>query len=192
MMLQKILLHLYLPDFIKKRKLQELFALTAEAFQCETPSLKGLSFGDSLKQYALFTKEQAENHLRQEIDPLCGNDPTGKKNPADLKNRLYQNAFQYGLNLRRKLKCKTPEEFIAVCRLVYKIIGIDFHGNAQGKIEINRCFFSDYYSGDVCRLISSLDEGLIAGLSGGGQLEFSARITEGGICCKAFLDLRKG
>lgn len=48
----------YIPEFIKKKKLNELFSLTADAFQSELPELKGLSFAERLAGYALFTKEQ--------------------------------------------------------------------------------------------------------------------------------------
>lgn len=188
MILQKTLLYLYVPDFVKKQKLQELFTLTAEAFQCEAPSLKGLSFQESMHKYALFTKEQAENQLRQPDDPL---DANNLKCEHALKDRLYKNAFQYGQSLRKKLHCRTPEEIIAVCRLIYKILGIEFCGDTQGNIVISRCFFSAYYSAEVCRLISSLDEGLAAGLSAGSRLAFAVRMTEGNPCCKAFFDLKK-
>jgi len=61
-MLLKII-QIYIPELIKKRKLNELFRLTADAFQCELPELKGLSFAECLSKYALFTKEQAESYL---------------------------------------------------------------------------------------------------------------------------------
>jgi hypothetical protein len=71
--------------------------------------------------------------------------------------------------------------------LVYKIIRIDLQGGPEGHILIRKCFFSHYYSYEVCRVISSLDEGLLAGISGGGRLKFDQRITEGHDCCRARL-----
>ena len=72
--------------------------------------------------------------------------------------------------------------------LIYKVLKIEFQGEPRGNIVIKRCFFSAYYSRSVCQLISSLDEGLLTGLSGGGKLIFSQRITEGHECCRAYLD----
>jgi hypothetical protein len=71
--------------------------------------------------------------------------------------------------------------------ILYQILGIDFEGDTSGEVTIKKCFFSDYYSQQVCQIISSLDEGVAAGLSGGGNLSFSGRITEGKDCCRARL-----
>ena len=174
-MLLKIM-QLYVPEFIKKKKLNELFRLTADAFQTELPELKGkgTSFAGRLSGYALFTKEQAESHL-QSGRPL-----------EEVKRRLYQNSYILGQNLRKSLRIVTREEAVTALKVIYKLIGIDFQCDRQGGIIIKRCFFSQYYSGEVCKLISSLDEGLAAGLSGGGRLCFSQRITEGCGCCKGY------
>ena len=173
-MLTKIM-QLYMPAFIKKKKLNELFRLTADAFQSELPELKGLSFAECLPKYALFTKEQAESYL-QSGRPL-----------EEVKGRLYHNSCISGQTLRKSLRIITWEEAVTVLKVIYKFIGIDFEYGRQGEFIIKQCFFSKYYSSDVCKLISSLDEGLAAGLSGGGRLCFSQRITEGGSCCKGIL-----
>lgn len=170
-MLLKIM-QFYVPEFIKKKKLNELFRLTADAFQSGLPELRGLSFAEGLSKYALFTKEQAESYL-QSGRPLEG-----------VKCRLYQNSYNFGQSLRKGLHIITWEEAAAALKVIYKLIGIDFQYDRQGEIIIRQCFFSKYYSGEVCKLISSLDEGLAAGLSGGGRLCFNQRITEGGSCCK--------
>lgn len=172
-MLMKIM-QLYMPEFIKKKKLNELFRLTADAFQSELPELRGLSFAECLSKYALFTKEQAESYS-QSGRPL-----------EEVKHRLYQNSCIFGQNLRKSLHIVTWKEAVTVLEVIYKLIGIDFQYDRQGEIIIKQCFFSKYYSGEVCKLISSLDEGLAAGLSGGGRLCFNQRITEGGSCCKGY------
>ncbi|AHF09312.1 MAG: hypothetical protein J5Y07_05895 [Dehalobacter sp.] len=163
-----------LPEWIKRKKLKELFRLTADAFQSELPELKGLSSAALLPQYTLFTKEQAENHL-QSGRPL-----------EQVKQRLYQNAYRFGRNLRKTLHIGTWEEAVTALKVIYQLIGIDFQCDRQGEIIIRQCYFSSYYSGEVCKLISALDEGLAAGLSGGGRLCFQHRITEGNECCKGY------
>ena len=55
----------------------------------------------------------------------------------------------------------------------------------HGEITISRCYFSSFYSPEVCRVMSAMDRGLLAGLAGGGELVFIQRITEGQPCCRA-------
>lgn len=172
-MLLKIM-QLYMPEFIKKKKLNELFCLTADAFQSELPELRGLSFAECLSKYALFTKERAGSYLQ-----------SGRL-LEEAKHRLYQNSCIFGQNLRKSLHIVAWEEAVTALKVIYKLIGIDFQCDRQGEIIIKQCFFSKYYSGEVCNLISSLDEGLAAGLSGGGRLSFNQRITDGYSCCKGY------
>jgi hypothetical protein len=76
---------------------------------------------------------------------------------------------------------------MAAARMVYGLLDIDLRGTRDGRITVRRCAFSDVYSAEICRLISALDAGLLAGLSGGDRLEFTQRITEGAPCCLARL-----
>lgn len=174
-MLLKIM-QLYIPNFIKKKKLKELFSLTADAFQSELPELQGLSFVECLSKYASFTKEQAESYLQSE------------RSIEEVKHRLFQNSSLFGQNFRKVLHIATLEEAVTALKVIYKLIGIDFQCDSKGEFIIKQCFFSKYYSGEICKLISSLDEGLAAGLSGGGKLCFHQRITEGDICCKGYIN----
>jgi hypothetical protein len=165
---------IYVPPSIRKRKLQELFQATAESFRCPTPPLDDLNVLEILTRYAIFTSERAEESVQQ-----C--------HEAEVKNRLYQNSLRMGLRLREDFKVRNMEEVMQMGRIIYKILGIDFRGRQSGEIRVRRCFFSSYYSPGVCRLVSSLDEGLMTGLSNGGRLEFCERITEGSSCCRANL-----
>lgn len=165
---------IYVPEFIKRRALHELSEATAEAFQCKAPSVDGLSFQECLTEYALFTTHEAQRAIQQQSQ-------------AEAKHRLYENACRLGQRLKRGFRIGTIEEVMQMGEVVYGILRIDFHGGSQGDVLISRCFFSSFYSPDVCRIIASLDEGLLAGLSGGGKLSFSRRITEGGGCCQAHL-----
>jgi hypothetical protein len=70
-------------------------------------------------------------------------------------------------------------------RVLYRILDIDLQGDARGEVVISRCYFSRFYSAEVCRLMSAMDRGLFAGLSNGGELTFSSRITQGQPCCRA-------
>ena len=55
---------------------------------------------------------------------------------------------------------------------------------------MTRCFFAGYYTEPVCGIIGALDDGMADGLFGGAALEFSERLTGGGLCCRATLRLR--
>lgn len=191
-----------------------MFRLTADAFQAEMPELQGLSFSGRLSAYAEFTREQAERCLQNESAEHSLQRGSGGRcrqcggTPEEVKSRLYENSYAFGRKLRKDLHIKTWKESVEALKTIYAMIGIDFRYNGQGGskagqgesapgpdedtigpdgFEIRRCFFSSCYTEEVCRLISSLDEGLAAGLSGGGKLSFTQRITDGGSCCKGYL-----
>lgn len=167
---------IYVPKFIRKRKLIRLFTVTAEAFEAEMPSVEGLDVEDCLRQYAQFTKEKAEEAIR-----------AGRE--AEVKHRLHRYAFHMGTGLREEFGVRSIRETMQLARLVYDIVGIDFSGDKSGGVTIKRCYFSSFYPPEVCAVIASLDAGLLAGISGGGRLSFSHRLTEGNECCQARLSL---
>ncbi len=167
---------LHVPGAAKKRELGRLFAATAEAFQTEAPPVAGLSYEDRLRSFAQFTRSEAERRMQsQEI--------------GNVKKRLFDGAFQLGEEYRTRFHLRNIEDTIRMARVIYRLLGIDLRGNGEGDVTVSRCLFSAYYPAEVCRIISSLDEGLMAGLSGGGRLGFSARITDGSKSCHAFLDM---
>ena len=168
-------LKICIPSFIKKKKLEQLFDLVADAFRKMPPSLNGLSYKERLKAFALYTSKETETRIQ------------AGQNLEKIKKRLYKNASMLGQRLRKDFGIRTLREVMEMSNILYQILGIDFEGDASGEVTIKKCFFSDYYSPQVCQIISSLDEGVAAGLSGGGTLSFSERITEGKDCCNARL-----
>ncbi|MBN1779792.1 hypothetical protein JW948_01580 [bacterium] len=168
-----IFARIYVPVFIRKKKLKELFELTADAFQCEPPALKNLSCEHLLEAYADFSSTKAAEiaglHERREA----------------VKTHLYRNACRMGEKLRREFRIRSVGDMMHLGRILYRILGIEFSGNTSGEVTISRCFFSRFYTPDICGIISSLDRGVMAGLSGGGRLTFRERITEGNDCCLA-------
>ena len=171
---------IYLPVFIKRKKILELFELTAEAFQSDLPNIKTLSYDDCLKSYAHFSKIKAEEVIQLHND----------METDAVKNRLYHNAYRMGEKLRQDFRIKTKTDVIRLSKILYKTLRIEFTGNSSGEVIIKRCFFSQFYTPDVCGIISSLDEGMAAGLSAGGRLIFKERITEGKNCCRASFYLK--
>jgi shikimate kinase len=102
-----------------------------------------------------------------------------------IQDLLYQGAYEFGHKFRKQFRVTTARDVMEASRFLYKILKIDFKGSEKGAITISQCFFSQHYSPSTCRVISSLDAGLIAGLSGNGGLSFSERITEGSASCNA-------
>jgi hypothetical protein len=170
-LLPRLLSHM--PSGAKRLALVQLFRSTAAAFQADMPRLSGLSRAQCLPAYARFTAECAENALRRGRDL------------QETQGRLYRNAYRLGRMPGRLLRVHSVDDVMALGRLLYDILEIDFHGSDSGEITISRCYFSSYYSPEVCRVMSAMDRGLMAGLAGGGELMFSQRITEGHPCCRA-------
>jgi len=158
---------------IRRWALRRLASATAEGFGVSVPRGGGLSYRQYLQCYAQFTCDAAVQALEE-----------GKDLNA-LRSRLRANSFALGDWLRKYLHLRSPRAVMAAARLLYRMIGIDFRGSSDGEVRVSSCFFSNYYTPSVCGLISSLDRGLMAGLSGGGALTFTRRLTEGHPCCEA-------
>jgi hypothetical protein len=165
----------HVPAIARRAALRALFATTAAGFGCPIPPLDGLDPDGLLRRFALFTRDQAEAALRD-----------GRDLPA-LQDRLERGARTRGARLRTGLRLRTTEDAMAAARIAYGLLDIDLRGTGDGEITVRRCPFSEVYSAEVCRLISALDAGLLAGLSGGDRLEFTQRITEGAPACLARL-----
>lgn len=167
------LLTLHTPLLVKEQILTELTAGTAVAFGSPVPSLDGSTYLERLEQYARYTRDQAERAVREGRDLVA------------LQTRLREQAFALGERLRTRLGIDGQSEAMTIVPTLYRAIGIDLQSTPCGEITIDRCFFSAFYTPEVCHLISALDEGVIAGLAGSGHLHFSQRLTEGFPCCKA-------
>jgi hypothetical protein len=172
-------LKLYVPARLKRRRLVDLFEATAEACGAPMPDLNGLSAEECLENFAVFTKDEIGRKIRSGDDM------------PDLKEALYRHAFRLGSDLRGQLRLKNTRDVYSVGRALYRTIGIDFEGMG-GSVVMHRCYFSRFYDAEICRVMSSLDEGIAAGLSGGGKLTFSQRITEGKPRCEAVFETGGG
>jgi hypothetical protein len=175
------LLRLHVPSPLKQEVLAALFEATAAAFAEPIPDLDGLPFEERLTRYAEFTHDAV---MRAIAD--------GRDLPA-IERRLHAGAYGLGRRLRRLLGVDQTDtaQVMAVGRTLYGVIGIDLRGTSDGEVTVGNCYFSRFYAPETCRVISALDAGLFAGLSDGGQLVFSQRITEGHPCCRARLFARE-
>jgi hypothetical protein len=158
-----------LPPFVRVWCIRRLARLTADAFEMPAPRIEG-PWAAALDAYAAYTAAQAARVLRSGA-PL-----------EDTRARLFSNARELGTRLRTGLRVRSLRRAASLMRALYKVIGVQFR-TTRGGFTVSRCYFASRYSPEVCRLISSLDAGLFAGLSGGGGLQFIMRITEGAPFC---------
>jgi hypothetical protein len=165
----------HLPDFIKKRELNRLYRLTASAFGLAVSPMDVMSYNELLAEYARFTKDAVDRCIGSGADT------------RDVHERLFERSREYGSLWRRRFGVSNMKDAMRAAQILYQAIGIEFLGTEQGSIEIRRCFFSRTYSAATCRMISSIDAGIMAGLSGAKKLSFSRRITEGSDICEARL-----
>lgn len=166
--------------FTRRREVEHLFSVTARAFGCAPPQPASRRTSLLLHEYACFTRERAEETLRH------------PKLLPKVERKLFYAAFQLGARLRLRLRVRSRREALRAARLVYRGLGIDFRVLADDTVVVRRCRFAATYTGEVCRLISALDRGLIAGLAYYGELRFTQRITEGASECRACLTRRAG
>lgn len=154
-------------------ELRILMRQTAKAFGAEVPKAAGRSVSELLKAYAQFTAKEAVRAIQHRGDL------------ETLHQKLYQMAYTLGSRLRRLLNPKDEKECFSVIALLYRNIGIQIDKETPGAFCVCKCYFSGFYTPEVCNLISAIDQGIFAGIYQGGKLTFHERITEGCDVCRA-------
>ncbi len=101
-----------------------------------------------------------------------------------MRKNLYDTSLQLGRDIRARLPIRSRSDAAAALHCLYGMLAIDKAVDARGGVTVRRCFFASYYTPEVCRFISAMDEGIVAGICGG-RLVFSQRLTEGADCCRA-------
>ena len=167
-----------MPEFAKQWALAQLFAAAAAAFGSDVPQLRGLSSSERLQRFAGFTRDHVEELLRDRADLEA------------VQTQLYRSSWILGRRCGRLVGVRGMEDTMAIGRLLYRILDIEFHGDSEGEVRISRCHFSHFYSPEVCQVMSAMDWGILAGLSNGGELLFTSRITAGQTCCRARFTLQ--
>jgi hypothetical protein len=167
------LAEIHIPARLRLKKIRELEALTAKAFGTAPPPLADRPVWRALESYARFTREAADRAVGDGADPGL------------LAAGLRREAFAFGRTLAAEFGIRDRGEARRLIRLAYRAIGIDLRLEADGTVLVSRCLFREFYTPGTCRLIASLDEGLMAGVCGGGRLEFSDRLTSGETACRA-------
>ena len=168
-----VLVRAHLPSSARRSILRDLLAAMARAFARDRPSTTGLS-ADGLMDLVI---ERSSTWAGEALD--AGDDLAG------VQRRLLAEANALGRRARDRLRIRSEAEGLAAARVIYRAIGIDFRARSNGDVLVPRCAFACVYRPETCRLLSAMDSGLIAGLTGTEGLLFSARKTEGSPMCRA-------
>jgi len=160
------------PAAVRKRGLEILLRDTAEAFRSPVPVTTGVSFDESLLEFARFTRRESEKLRASDTDM------------DRVSDRIFRGGENLGIRIRRAIRIKSTEQAVSAMNALYGAIGIEAAPAEPDGITVSRCFFSATYTPETCSFISALDDGVFSGLSGGGRLIFRSRITEGAPCCQ--------
>ena len=163
-----------LPLASRRKALDDLLRLTAAAFGQECAGWRASSHQERLRQFALFSRSQAERAIKQGT-------------ALTVRKILYENARHLGQDLRARLPIRSRADVAATLHHLYRMLAIELAVDPLGAVTVQRCFFEPCYSPEVCRFISALDEGIVAGICGG-RLVFSQRLTEGADACRARIE----
>jgi hypothetical protein len=166
-------LELYVPAWLSRAAIGRLFGATACAFGRSRDGVRRLDRATLLERYVAFTAECADETLQASVDVDV------------VSRRLWRNAYVLGRLVRRRLGVRTRDAALRAVRVAYRMIGIELRVDRSATLVVDRCPFAAAYSPRTCRLMSSMDAGLVAGLTDGGRLAFSERITEGRPRCRA-------
>ncbi len=169
----------YVPVILKKKGLESVFESTAAAFGRTKPPTHDLSFDEALESYAKF----AEDAVTRAVE--------SRRDIRELEAALRNHALRLGKRFRDLFGVIDRRDAMRAARLLYRMIGIDFHGTSDGEITISRCAFDRFYSARTCRVMASFDEGVLAGLAGDGNLVFSGRLTDGHPYCEARFEFKE-
>lgn len=155
-------------SIFRRIELQQLMNLTARAFGKPAKRIWTMPNDTALRVYAEYTRE----HLQGGVD-------------EQLLQRMNAEAYKTGRLLRRVFLLRRQADIERFVISLYHNIGIRLEGHLPGELCFRRCFFSQYYSPEICLAASALDDGIMRGLAGTGELTFQQRITEGCKYCLA-------
>lgn len=154
--------------WLRRIELQQLMNLTARAFGLPSKNILMLRYDEALRAYAEYTSDNLHGGVTDQ-----------------LLQRMNDEAYKTGKLLRKLFRLKDQSAIGQFVIALYRNIGIELQGNIPGELCFSRCYFSKYYTPEICLAASALDEGIMRGLSGDGKLIFRNRITEGCNCCRA-------
>jgi hypothetical protein len=170
-----LLLRAHVPAAVRRGVLRDLIDAIARAFDRQPPDTARLTEPELIAHLIECSRSWGEEAIR------AGSDLDR------LHHRMFREASGLGRRARQRLHVSSEADGLAAARILYRVIGIDFRPRGTREVSIPRCAFASAYVPDVCRLMSSMDSGLVAGLTGARGLRFTERITEGAAACHALV-----
>ncbi len=149
-------------------EIQLLMNLTARAIGKPACRIWTLHNDEALKVYAEFTRDNLQGTVNQQV-----------------LQQMHQEACKTGRMLRKLMRLSNQADVERVTIALYRNIGIKLEGHLPGQLRFRHCYFSQYYTPQLCLAASALDDGIMRGLAGDGRLTFQQRITQGCQYCLA-------
>ena len=157
-------------SLFRRIELQMLMNLTARALGQKPKRIWTLSNAEALRAYAEYTC----SNLQADADET-------------MFERMNTEAYRMGRLLRQLFLISNDTSAQRLIIALYRNIGIQLSFCDSQHLCFHRCYFSSFYTPQICKAASALDSGIIRGISGlpAKHLQFSQRITEGCNCCRA-------
>lgn len=113
----------------------------------------------------------------------------GEERAVELaRARLFPVGVALGREARRFLGVSDAlDDVERAARVLYRTLGITFRldPGPPTRLIVERCALAQHYGSLVCRALSAVDEGVLAGLNPRLRMAFSERLTDGCPACIA-------
>ncbi|MCD7894599.1 MAG: hypothetical protein LUG60_13010 [Erysipelotrichaceae bacterium] len=170
--MKRLLYHILSSKFGAYLEIKILMKQTAKVFGVKSPTGIGFSLSKLLKAYAQLTTDMSLKFIESNQDR------------NQLQQNLYHMAYRLGNDLRWWLRPQNNLDCFSIIEMLYRNIEISLCEQSE-TICVHQCYFSDFYTPEVCSIISAIDQGIFAGVYQGGTLSFYRRITEEYEKCEA-------
>jgi hypothetical protein len=199
--LRLLLASVWLPSYMQKSEVDRVAAMTTDALsslleeeasselqkvsmQIKTPS------GSIEKRRAVM----AANHrlLLKALSDGVGHDKAVEVG----REALFKVGVSIGEDSRKRLGVgDNIEDLLMAARVMYGVLGISFTVKEEGgdhRIEVHRCALSKHYTELTCKVMSTVDEGVVRGLNPRASMSFERKITSGFPTCTACIRIAPG
>ena len=193
MSIKLLLLSIWMPEFILINELEKTSEITnkyldmlLKRYSIPIPTVKKPLKGN-LKERRLIMAADHNIRVKSLIDGL------GFEDALKIgRTELFKTGHIMGCDARKRLGVKTVKDAIVAARILYRVLGINFTTEENGKdvvLRIKSCELATQYSPETCKIMSAADEGVLKGLNKKMSMKFTKRITEGAEECTARISI---
>jgi len=198
--LRLLILSLWTPKFIIRRKLNSISDLTTAALDSLVSKYakSEVEFSNQEKHTSASIQQQravmaqTQTRLVEKLKTAIGHQEAVKQGRETL--------FLVGQSLGRQIRGQlgvsdTSEDLTRAAKILYRVLGIEFHlewvDDSKARAIIDRCSLAEQYSKLTCTLLSAVDEGVINGLQPNVSMKFREYMTSGCKNCVAEIDFQE-